>query len=248
MTVKHGKKTRIFLAEFDFSGEGRSLDLNADVDQASADTFLSDAKEYVEGAVGFKIDHKGVFTDVDDNWDEWLETVRASATNKGISVMPANPSEGDVGYNGVVKQMSVKRPVKIDDIVGIEASYQIDGPMGRGIAVGLQLTAKGSHQGTGYNIGAAEATEMWLITIHVIEVNLNGGSGYTVKLQESSDDGDTDPYADVSGATTGALSEKGSVVKTIDGAREAWVRVIGTPSGGAETAKFAVVVSKVSKQ
>jgi hypothetical protein len=67
----------------------------------------------------------------------------------------------------------------------------------------------------------------------------------TVKLQESSDDGSTDAYADIASATTGAIAAAGDdEVYLIDvnlSERERYIRAVATDAGGGGANEVAAV-------
>ena len=248
MTIKHGKGSRVFIAEFDFSGEGRSFEISAETDMAESTVFTSTAKEFVAGQTKNAVSHAGIWTNVDDNWDEWLKTNIFPALTKAISLLPGTPAVGDICYNGEIKEIRAGRPIRVDDICAINAEYIIDGPLGRANLLEYEIAAAvGAQTGIGQNIGVASATQMWLICIHVVEYN--GGAGtYRIAIQESSDNGATDPYSTPAGASKDFSNAGGSFVFTVNGAREAWARVVTTQEAGTPTCKFLVTLAKVNLQ
>lgn len=245
MAEKHGKGTKVFVGAYDFSGQGRSLELDV-VDQEIKDstTFSSiTSKSKVAGRINSSIDHKGVFTNDTSGWDGWIMDKIANMSGQPISVIPGQAAEGDMAYNGEIMTTTQRIPVKIDDLVAIEAKYQCQQQLGQGVAVAYQIaTARGTYVGSGYNVGAAGADDQWLASYHVIEVN-NAGT-ITLKLQECATD-TSGSYADVSGTTLSIAGITSKIVR-FPGARSAWVRAVATPSA-TETIKYAVVVSKIPK-
>lgn len=242
----HGKGSKIFLAEYDVSGEGRSFDLKWDQDTVAKKTFGLSAQEYSVGMIGASISHKGIYDLSATSWERWLYDNLGSFTGKGITAIPGVPALGGICYNGEVKEASSGRPVNISDIVATDADYQVHGMLGRAQIIEYEIDAAvGAQTGAGVNIGVASASEMWIVTIHCVE--FNGSGTYTIKLQESQNDGSPDAYADVTGASLAATAI-GSLVTTIAGARETWVRVVTTVAGGTPTAKFIVAVSIVPLQ
>ena len=242
MAIKAGKGSRVFIAEFDFSGEGRSFDIAADVDLADSTVFTSAGKQFVAGQVKNAISHAGVWTNVDNNWDEWLNTNIVAA--KALSLLLGTPTVGDVCYNGEIKEARVGRPIRVDDICAINAEYTIDGPLGRANLLEYEIAAAvGAQTGVGQNIGVASATQMWLYCIHVVE--FNGAGTYRIAIQESSDDGAADAYVT---ANTFDCSAVSSVVWPVAGAREAWARVVTLQQVGTPTAKFLVTLAIVDLQ
>ncbi len=244
MAEKHGKGTKVFVGAYDFSGQGRSIDLDV-VDQEIKDatTFSSTtSKTKVQGRINSSIDHKGVFTNDTSGWDGWFMDKIADMSGQPISVIPGQAAEGDVAYNGEIMETTQRIPVKIDDLVAIEAKYQCQKQLGQGVAVGYQTTARGTYVGSGYSVGAAGTDDQWLVSYHVTEVN-NAGT-ITLKLQECASD-TSGSYADVSGTTLSITGITSKIVR-FPGARLAYVRAVVTPTA-TETIKYAMVVSKIPK-
>jgi len=72
----------------------------------------------------------------------------------------------------------------------------------------------------------------------VVEVGLATTGNITVKLQESSDDGSTDAYADITSATTGAVGTTGDnepyLIDVNLSERERYIRAVATAAGGGD--------------
>jgi hypothetical protein len=116
---------------------------------------------------------------------------------------------------------------------------------GYGLEWGEQLTAgirqdTSATNGDSFDFGGATSFGLQMY-VHLFAFD---GTSVTIKIQESSDDGDTDAFADVTGATTGALDAVGAVrVATADDlAVEQYLRVVTT--GTFTQADFAVMVVK----
>jgi len=69
-----------------------------------------------------------------------------------------------------------------------------------------------------------------------IEIGLATTGNVTVKLQESSDNGSSDAYADITSATTGAISDTGDnepyLIDVNLSERERYIRAVATVAGG----------------
>jgi hypothetical protein len=247
MAVTHGLGSKIYVGKYDMSGEGRSIDITADVDLADATVFTSAAKEWIPGPSKYTIEHSGVFDITTAYHGQWLYDNLAGATGQGITIVPGTPTQySSVTYNGMVKEANHKIPVKVEDLVGINASYQVSGAMSRGLLVAYQTTAVGAFSGTAVDLGAAaSATQMWVLCIHIYEFNINAATSYTVKIQSATTLGGS--YGDVAGCTKTATAAD-SLYYAKAGALNQYVKVIGTPTGGAETAKFVVSLGIVNLQ
>jgi hypothetical protein len=119
---------------------------------------------------------------------------------------------------------------------------------GFGLEYGQYLTAGkrtdgAATNGTSYDYGAITGTTAFGLQMYV-QLYAFTGTSVTIKVQSSTDDAVGDPYADVTGATTGALSAVGAVrIATGPTASvERWLRVstVGTFSN----AVFSVLVCR----
>jgi hypothetical protein len=118
---------------------------------------------------------------------------------------------------------------------------------GYGLEWGRQLTAgvrtdTGATNGSSVDFGAAGSfgLQAWL---HVTEFT---GTDATIRLQQSSDDGGSDAFANVTGGafaqvTAGPTSERIQTAR--DQAVERYLRVVTSTSGGFSSLSFVVVVS-----
>lgn len=248
MAEVHGKGTKIFIAEIDVSGEGRSIDLTpSDRDTPDCSTFESTAKRVAPGAIKAAVDHRGVYTAVSSSgWESFLYGNLAGSTDKGIMVIPGTPAVAGIMYNGKIKNSHIGRPTSISDILAIEANYDISGMLGRGVVLEYEIAeAVVAQTGAGQNIGAITSADMWLVSIHCIYST--GVGTYTILVQECATDTPAS-YADVSGASVVVTAPaRDSLVIGIQGARLAWARVKTTVSVSA-AAKFAVGLSVVPYQ
>lgn len=104
-------------------------------------------------------------------------------------------------------------------------------------------TDSGAANGTGVDFGASSSFGLQAY----LQVFAFTGTDVTIKLQESSDDGAVDTYADVVGGgftavTSGPTSERIQTARNLT--VEQWLRVVTTTSGGFSNLEFAVAVAK----
>lgn len=119
---------------------------------------------------------------------------------------------------------------------------------GFGLEWGRQLTAgkrtdTGAANGTGVDYSGAAGTFGLQAWLHVFSFT---GTDATVKIQQSSDNGAGDAFADVTGGgftqvTSGPTSERIQTAR--DQAVERYLRVVTTTSGGFSSLVFGVVVT-----
>ena len=243
MTPKHGRGTKVYIAAYDVSGQGRSLEPGFDVDTAESTTFGSAAKEHEEGQYKATVDHRGVFTNAVSSWDGFLHNQLGNQSGIALSILPSTPSQGQVAYNAEIKATNVRRAITIEDIVAVEATYDVDGALGRGLAIAYVPAAGGALAGSGYSLGVASSNEQWLVTMHAHE--FNGTGSYNIWVEEVS--GDVVGNYSVVGATRMSCNDVKSQIIRQQGQREAWARVVTTANSGA-TMKYTVVVAKANQQ
>lgn len=114
---------------------------------------------------------------------------------------------------------------------------------GRTLTAGIR-TDSGAANGTGVDFGAS--TDFGLQAyLHVFDFT---GTDVTIKLQESSDDGSGDAYADVTGGAftqiTGSTPLTERIATSASLTVEQWLRVVTVTTGGFSDLDFAVMVVK----
>jgi hypothetical protein len=242
-----GKGSKIFIDDKDFSGEGRAIDISLENDTVDATTYSSQWQESLVGIMKASVDYRGVWDRTSGGLDLWI-TSNFSVLNKGMTIIPGEPAVNGVTYNGKIISINHPISVPVDNVVALNASFQMDGSFGRGRVIEYEGTAAvGAQTGTGVDLQtaasgySATSTMKWITTIHIFE--FNGSGTYTVTLQESSDNGATDSYAAVS---SGALAVSGGTAGlfiNIDGPRERYCRAVTTVQSGNATCKFVAAVT-----
>lgn len=124
------------------------------------------------------------------------------------------------------------------DVEALANSWWLD--WARSLTAG-QRTDSAASNGTGVDFAASTAFGLQLY-VHLFAFT---GTSVTIKLQESSDNGAGDAYADVTGATTGALTSAPQALRVATGRTltvERYLRVVTT--GTFSNAVFAVSAVK----
>ena len=107
-----------------------------------------------------------------------------------------------------------------------------------------QRTDTAATNGTGVDWGAGVGTTAFGLQMYVQLLSITGTS-VTIKLQHSDDNAAGDPYADITGATTGALSSAPQSVRVataINASVKRWIRVVTT--GTFNPGTFHVLVNR----
>lgn len=139
-----------------------------------------------------------------------------------------DPSRGEDG--SLTEKVQV-----LGNAFGIEWGHNLTGDGTTGIHA-----SSGAESLDGWDDGAGAATDHGLqVYFHLFAFT---GTSVTLTIQDSDDDAATDPYATVTGATSGALTAPGAV-RVATGRTEnvkEWLRV--TATGTYSAASFAVIV------
>jgi hypothetical protein len=244
--ASHGKGSKLFVAGYDFSGEGRSIDINIDVDTVDVSTFTSVAKNTAEGQLKAKNDDKDTYTKTTSGMSEWLFGSIGSQSGQPISVIPTSPVEGNVAYNAEIKGTTQKRPVSIEDMVGVDASFDTHGTVVRGQLVAYQQdTARGVFVCSGHPSNGLNSSDMRIVTVHVTE--FNGTGNITLNYQASDDDTSANYATHSSGALTitGITSR---ILKLHGSSTNDWERMTTSAPNSGATIKYVAVSGKTNKQ
>lgn len=186
-------------------------------------------------------------------WSSWFNPAAAQAhqtlktlptTNRAVAVL-IGTSLGDPSANIIAKQIGYDGTRAADGALTFALSAQANG---FGVEWGRQHTAgkrsdTGAANGTGVDAGAASAFGVQ-VYFHVLSFT---GTDITIKLQQSSDNAVGDPYADLTGATSGVLTTAPQALRVATSASlsvERWLRVVTTTSGGFSQCTFSVSVAR----
>ena len=248
-----GRGTKVFIAQYDFSAQGRSVDISVDQDVIDCTTFSGNAKSFIAGTLQAKVDYKGLWDKSDSLGLDAFLTSNLSIVDKAITVIPGEPAGGGVAYHGEILTTGKPLAVPFGDLVTLDASFIIDGMIGRGTILSYEGTATGAKIGTGRNLGTATsgtsgycttANQELLCTMHLWE--WNGSGTYTVTLQEAS----TDTSASYAAVTSAVMAVSGGVTSyyyRIPGSRKSWLRAVATVQSGNATCKWVAVATPVDK-
>lgn len=172
-------------------------------------------------------------------------TLKTLPTTDRIVTYCRGTSLGSAAACMVAKQIGYDPTRAADGMFTFAVNAQSNG---FGLEWGEQLTAgkrtdSAAANGTAVDYGAAIGTTAFGLQLYVHLFAFTGTS-VTIKVQESSDNGGGDAFADVSGATTGALSAIGALRVATSGATsvERYLRIVTT--GTFSNAIFSAVVVK----
>jgi hypothetical protein len=214
-------QTRVFLDEFRISADLQSFDLSVEQERARVDDLESAGPERLVGNYDHKFGANGFFDGADNAFDERVRVDLNTDEDHYLAVI-FGTTEGSPGYEQVVRLSEEVRSGGVGGAIMLNIQAEGSGRMARVKALRF-ATVTGAGNGTGQNLGATVSGQTLVATFRVISFS---GTDITMKIQESSDDGAGDAYADVAGLTSGALSAAGVVRVTTTAATEAWKRVV----------------------
>lgn len=213
--------TRIWLDQYDLSGFLNTAE-QAVTQQLPPVTCLSDTgPRRVVDNYDHSHRHGGFFDGASGTIDQIINALRGSDTDRYLAHLWGASSEGGIVYESIVKLSEDPRRGGAGGAVLLDAVFQGANGMSRGVIIrNGTITADGN--GTGRNVGATAAGQVFQTVIRVFSGTF---TGFTVKLQESSDDGSGDAYEDIA-TLSQAVTEAGVWRLTTTGATEAWKRVV----------------------
>lgn len=250
MTKQSGLGDNLYVAGYNLSGDVGSLEaINGGVDALAVTGIDKSAVERLGGLRDGAIDFTAYFNDANDQEHEALASLsrndrlatycRGTALGSPAAVMNAkqigyDPSRGEDG------SLTEKVQLVADDF-GLQ--------WGNLLTPGVQTVPSGTTNGTGVDLAAATTFGLQaVLQVFAIVADINGT--LDVKLQESSDNGVGDPWADVVGGAfaqinIGALPPRAERIATAAGLTvERYLRIVATSGGTFTSAQIAVAVVK----
>jgi len=216
--------TRLFVDQYDLSG-----DLNAStqtIDQPSIDircysdpgpASLVDYYRTRDEWTGFF--NKGNATP--QVIDRILNDLVGSTADHYLLKLYQGNSENALAYEMVERLTAQPLTSRDGQAIVLSASFDGSGACYRGRVLRSALVT-GTGNGTGRNLGATLSTDTFAVTMRVV-----GGTFASIglKIQSSTDDAGTDPYADIA-TMAHTFTTRGVVRLTVAGVTEAWKRVV----------------------
>ena len=227
MTKVASQQTRVYLDEFNLSGDLNSSALDLRNELANVTTFADNGPRRVEGNYDTTHQHTGFFDGAGDGIDDAVFAALGSDDDHCLAQLFGGDAEGSVGYESVVRIERQPRVARVGEAVSL--SFDAAGSNGTARAVVVRngsITGVGT--GPGRNLGATSAGQVVVATARVVSGTF---TNLALDIQQSNDDGSTDPYANVNGLAF-TFSEPGVSRKTISAATEAWKRVRVTAFAG----------------
>lgn len=227
---------RVYFDHVNISGDINSTSVKFDVERPIVTCLSDTGPRRLTGNFDHSGSHLGFLDTADDAYDEDMFTALLDAdvthylTQCFVGTTVANPA--------YVRQVKISGQPRSGGIGGAQllnldevgAGYAI-----RGSILGSGAASNGN--GTGQNLGATSANTRFGVLFLVTAFD---GTNITLKLQESSDDGGGDAYADITDLTSGALTAVGRVFASTVAATEAYKRLV---TAGTYTSATILVVA-----
>lgn len=185
MSAKHGSRARIWVAQFEISGYGNSLEAHMKRDAVDVtpqgQTGNAPAKVFIPGLLEWNKNAKGFWDDAVGALDDILAPLVQTQTQ--IIFAPAGGSEGQIakaGYNAIVNDYNIGSPV--NGANSFDAAFQGNNLLARTKII-RNATLTGAGNGSAFDVGAAgtQGVEAFLV------VTAFTGTSAVIKVQSSAD-------------------------------------------------------------
>lgn len=221
MAKKAGNAARVSVNELAVSGFINSTTMNVTQEELVV-TCLSDAgPRRLPGNYDHNLSNAGYIDTADDSYDERMHALLQSLTDMYVGYRPEGDTEGSVAYEQVDQPTAMPRTAAVGQAILLDVQAAGSGHLARGVVL-RSATVTGTGTGTGQNVGATSANTILVATFRLISGTF---TSITMDIQQSSDNGSGDAYADIAGMTSGSMTAVGVVRTTTTAATEAWKRV-----------------------
>jgi hypothetical protein len=237
MSLQNLKNAKIYLGQYDVSGDFNNVSLQLDTEGLDATTFGSTAKVELPGLESVQFSGK-VFSQVDDENPKIDDILKAklALSNVPLSVSPLGGAAGDLAWTFKALLASYAPGLVIGQLPSADLSAKASGAsLIRGTV--LETGAKAAAgNGTPLQLGAVTASQRLYAALHILAIS--GGGTFTLKLQSDTAVGfpsSTDVLTFAAATAIGSEWKEAAGPITDD-----WWRASWTLTSGAVT--FAVVV------
>lgn len=212
--------TRIYLDAYDLSGSLNTAALNIDQPEIPIPTFTDGQAALIDNyRTASEVAGFGEFAD--NLIDERIHALVGDDTDHYLLTAFMGIAENAVVYEQAVRLTRKINSAAVGAVQLLSAGFVGASGLYRGLSL-RQGTITGNGNGTGRNLGATVAGQVFAVTYRVISGTF---VSFDLKIQESSDDGAGDAYADVAGLTQ-SFNAVGVARDEVTIATEAWKRVV----------------------
>jgi len=222
-TAGHSKAARAYYDHYRVSQIAQSVSLDFASDVADTSVIEGDSKTGVQGKTGGTCSINGLLDVADDGWDEIAFDDIQNDTHY-ITVEPQGNTITSLAYLTQQNHTGEGRAMDQANVGLLNWSGQLTGDFGRGQVITTGEKAfTGTGSDTGVNVGTTAATETALVVLHVTA--FSGFTDVTFQIEESTDDGSVDTYAQITGWTIAVEgnASAGTDEVTFTGTGTAWL-------------------------
>ena len=241
MSLQPFKNAKIYLAQYDVSGDFNNVVLQLETEGLDATTFGQtagqEAKIEAPGLESVQFSGK-VFSQVDADNPKIDDILKAklAVSDVPLTVSPLGGAAGDVAWTFKAMLASYVPGLQVGQLPSADLSAKASGSrLVRGIVLATGVKAAGA-AGTAYQLGAATAAQRVYGAAHILAIS--GGGTFTLKVQ--SDNAVGFPSATDVLAFTAATVEGSEWKEAAGPITDDWWRASWTLTAGSVT--FAVVV------
>jgi hypothetical protein len=240
MTQVHGKKTKVYVDEFNITGDSNSVEFAGAVDTADVSCMGTDAKAYLAGLGDGTLNVGGFFSSGTGGMDDVISDYRTGSETAILTYCPEGVADSAIVYTtegAICTGMNTKS--SLTGAVTLDSTWQTSGGRERMLVV-YEGTITATTTGSAVDFGSVGTALAGAAVIHFTA--LAGSGTLNVHLHQSSDnDGDT--YDDLTDGDFTELTAIGSERITWDGACEEYVKAVMTVVGF--TSCTVLVVAKI---
>lgn len=235
MAPVHGRKTRVFVNEYNVTEYFDTAGIALTVDASEVTTFLNDDRKYIPGLANSTISLSGIYDGDATTVDAYFRNIIQDDVNPVCTIIyGATITVGSPCAAGQFVLTSKNIDAPVTDATKLALSFQGSDGFRTGVVLAPDIAVDDTGETSAHNAGAS-SSRGGIAVLHVTENDRNG----TVDLKiEHSADGNT--WADLVVFTQIAASTPGSERVEFTGTVNQYTRVSHTLGGSSGEAKILV--------
>lgn len=238
MAQSHGKDCVILAGGYALTGYANDVTVSREADTAETSVFGVAAKTYIPGLPDATMSVAGFWDGATGASDSILSTMLGTSGSV-LTVAPAGTTLANRCTVLAGIETSYETSANLGDAVGISAEFQASGGAWAGVILHSSAAAETSSTNSTSVNNSAASTGGYVANLHALAC---AGTA-TIKVQQSSDNGVGDAWADLVTFTALTTSVAGEQ-KTGTGAVEQYLRVIST-LGSTPSYTYAVAFARL---
>lgn len=206
MAETHSKDTQVYVHDGDLTAWSTMFEFGQERQLAERTAFSHQGRRFTPGLTEPGWNFEGFYGTASGEPDDVLWALRGATAGQIISHYPEGDANGNVGYVGRnSKSRTMVDSARVGELVTIRASGTVSPIVDRTVSLGAKPSSAITVTTTGpsYDRGSGADTTDLLVRfyVHIFEITASGGNAqWSLRFQESSDDGATDAFDAVSGS------------------------------------------------